>query len=112
MLLNYLVKRGHLREYIEKVILNGLQASPSTSSRLVIDIILASPTMPKTQGQQRSGVFVLGVKYSLAPSSIQLINGVITFTKSPVGQLSMPHSDALVLTLEVERHLMKRILVD
>ena len=55
---------------------------------------------------------MVDVNYSFALSSIQPIDGVITFTKSPLRQLSMPHDDALVLTLEVEKHLMKRILVN
>ena len=52
------------------------------------------------------------VNYSFAPSSIRPIDGLITFFESPLRQLSMPHYDALVLGLEVGKHLMKRILVD
>ena len=53
-----------------------------------------------------------GVNYSFAPSSIQPIDGVITFSESPIRKLSMPHDYALVLTIKVRKHLMKRILVD
>ena len=54
---------------------------------------------------------MVGVNYSFTPSSIRPIDGVITFIESPI-RLSMPHDDALVLTLEAGKHLMKRILVD
>ena len=91
---------------------NSSQALSSMRSRLVIDTILAGSTSPKNEGQPRSGIFVARFNYSFVPSCIQPINGVITFSKSPLRQLSMPHHDALVLTLEVERYLMKRILVD
>ena len=50
-----------------------------------------------------------GVNYSFAPSSAQPIDWLLTFSKSSLAQ---PHDDALVLTLEVGRHLMERILVD
>ena len=53
-----------------------------------------------------------GVIYIFAPSSIRPIDEVITFTGSLVRKLSMPHEDALVITLEVRKHLMKLILVD
>ena len=52
-----------------------------------------------------------GVNYSFALSSIQPIDELITFSESSLRHLSMPHYDALVLTLEVRKHLMKRILV-
>ena len=51
------------------------------------------------------------VNYSFAPSSIWPIR-LITFFESPLRQLSMPYYESLVLTLEVRKHLMKRILVD
>ena len=57
-------------------------------------------------------MFVAEGNYSFGPSSIQPIGGLITFSESPLRQLYMPHYDALVLTLEVGKHLMKRILVD
>ena len=53
-----------------------------------------------------------GVQYSFAPSSVCPINGTITFFESPLHQLSMPHNEALILTLEVGCHLMRRILID
>ena len=46
-----------------------------------------------------------GVNYSFAPGSARSIDGLLW-------QLAQPHDDAHVLTLEVERHLMKRMLVD
>ena len=51
------------------------------------------------------------VNYKFTLSSIRPIDGLITFSKSPLRQLSMPYYDALV-TLEVGQHLMKQILVD
>ena len=78
----------------------------------MIDAILVGSMSPKTRGQPRLGIFVARVNYSFAPSSIQPIKGLITFSESPLRQLSMPHYDVLVLTLEVGQHLMKRILVD
>ena len=53
-----------------------------------------------------------GVQYSFALSSVRPINGTITFFESPLHQLSTPHDDALVLTLKVGCHLMRRILID
>ena len=53
-----------------------------------------------------------GVNYCFAPSSIQIIDGLLTFFESPLRQFSIPHCDAVVLTLEVRKHLMKQILVD
>ena len=58
------------------------------------------------------GAFVAGVHYSFAPSSIQPIDGTITFSESPLRRLSTPHDAALILTLEVRCHLMRRILID
>ena len=52
------------------------------------------------------------VNYSFTPSSIRPIDGLLMFSKSPLRQLSMPHCDVLVLTLEVKKHLMKGILVN
>ena len=89
-LLNYLVKRGHLRAYIEEVALNRPQPLPHTSSRLIKDAILAGPMPPKTQGQPCSGIFMAEVNYSFTPSSIQPIDGLITFSEYPLRQLSMP----------------------
>ena len=57
-------------------------------------------------------MFVAEGNYNFGPSSIQPIDGLITFSESPLRQLYMPHYDALVLTLEVRKHQMKRILVD
>ena len=91
---------------------NNSQHLLPISSRSVIDTILASLTTPKTQGQPRSGIFVARVNFSFAPSSIRPIERVITFSEYSLIHLSIPHHDALVLTLEVGRHLMKQILVD
>ena len=68
--------------------------------------------MPKARGQTLSGVFVVGVNYNFSLSNNHPINGLITFSEVPLRQLSMPHDDALILILEVGKHLMKRILVD
>ena len=59
-----------------------------------------------------AGIFMAGVSYSFAPGSALLVNGILTFSESPLKQLVQPHDYDLVLTLEVGRHLMKRILVD
>ena len=53
-----------------------------------------------------------GVSYSFSPGRARPINGLLTFSKSSLQQLAQPHDHAIVLTLEVRRHLMKRILVD
>ena len=53
-----------------------------------------------------------GVNYIFTQSSIQPIDGVISFSESTLRDLSISHHEALVLTLEVRRHLMKWILVD
>ena len=91
---------------------NSSQPLPPTSSRLVIDTILAGLPSPRIWGWSRAGVLVTRVNYSFSPRNIRPIDGVITFTESPLRQLSTPHDYALVLTLEVGKHLMKRILVD
>ena len=78
----------------------------------MIGIILAVPKTSKTRGQPCSGNYVARINYCFAPSSIRPIDGVITFIESSLTQLSLPHSDAFVLTLEVMRHLMKWILID
>ena len=85
---------------------------PLINSRLVIDIILVGPMSPKIRGQQCSSIFVVEINYSFASSSIRPIDEIITFSESPISQLSMLHDDALVLTLEIGKHLMKRILID
>ena len=54
---------------------------------------------------------MVGVNYSFTSSNIRPIDKVITFTESPLRPLSTLHDDALVLTLMVEKHFMKRILV-
>ena len=110
-LLNYLVKKGYLREYIEEEASNSSQPLPHTSSRPVMDVILVGPTSSKSRGQSRLGIFVVGVNYSFTLSSIRPIDDLDTFSESPLRQLFMPHYDALVLTLEVEQHLKKQILV-
>ena len=58
------------------------------------------------------GIFVAVINYSFASSSIRPIEGIITCFESPLSQLSMPHDDTLVLTLEVGKHLMKLILIN
>ena len=57
-------------------------------------------------------IFMAGVSYSFAPGSALPVDGILTFSESPLKQLVQPHDDALVLTLEVGRHLMKHKLVD
>ena len=54
----------------------------------------------------------MAISYSFASRSARLVDGLLTFSKSPFKQLVQPHNDALILTWEVEQHLMKRILVD
>ena len=56
-LLNYLVKRGHLREYVEEASSNNSQPLPHTSSCPIINAILSSPTSAKIQGQPHSSIF-------------------------------------------------------
>ena len=97
-ILNYLVKRGHLREYVEEAALNSSQSLPHTSSHPVIDTILVGPASPKTQGQPRSGIFMAGVYYIFALSSIRPIDGLITFSESPLRVLvsfNGPHTNSL-----------------
>ena len=53
-----------------------------------------------------------GVSYNFAPSSARTIDGLFTFFESSLQQVAQPYDEALVPTLEVGRHLMKRILVD
>ena len=52
------------------------------------------------------------VSYSFAPRSACPMDGLLTFSNLPLQKLAQSHDDALVLTLEVERHLIKPILVD
>ena len=52
------------------------------------------------------------VSYSFSLGSAWPVDGLLTFSKLPLRQLARPHDDALVLTLEIRQHLMKRILVD
>ena len=113
-LLNFLAKRGHLQEYIKKTTptnsRSGVRTPRSlapTNSRLVIDTILVGLRTPKIQGHPHSGTLVAKINHSFAPSSIQPFNKIITFFESPLRKFSMPHDDALVLTLEVGKHLMK-----
>ena len=58
------------------------------------------------------GIFVVGVNYSFASGSARPVDGLLTFLEFSLLQLAHPHDDALVLTLEVGRHLMRRILID
>ena len=53
-----------------------------------------------------------GVHYSFAPNNVRPIDGTILFSESPLRQLSTPHDDALILTLEVGCHLMRHILIN
>ena len=75
------------------ILLNGLMSIPCTSQSM-FGAIIESP-----------------LNYSFAPSSVQPVDRFITFSESPLQQLALPHNDALVLTLEVGKHLMKRILI-
>ena len=56
--LNYLVKMGHLQEYVKEGASNSLQPLPYTSSRPVINAILSGLRTPKTRGQPCLGIFV------------------------------------------------------
>ena len=97
---------------MEEVVLNNSQVLLPISLRPVIDTILTESATPKAQCQPCSGVFAAEVNYSFSPSTTCLIDGIITFFEAPLRKLFMPHDDALILTLEVGKHLMKRILVD
>ena len=55
---------------------------------------------------------MVGVNYNFAPGSARHVDELLTFLESSLRQLAQPHDDALVLTLDVRRDLMKRILVD
>ena len=93
--------------------LTGSQRTPGFgSSHPVIDTILVGSLSPRSQGQPLVGVLVAGANCSFTPSNIRPIDGVITLTESHIRKLSMAHDDALVLTFEVGKHLIKHILVD
>ena len=85
-LLNYLVCKGNLQEYMESSAPNG-SSSPSlspfpTSQRPVIDTILAVPKLDHAWGKPHARIFVAGVKYSFALGSVRPIDGLLTFSKS------------------------------
>ena len=75
------------------ILLNGLMSISCTSQSMFGTVIESS------------------LNYSFAPSSVLPVDRFITFSESPLQQLALPHDDALVLTLEVGKHLMKRILL-
>ena len=100
-LLNYLVSKGQKKS----------PSPPPASQRTVIDMILESPKPAHAWGQPHVGIFLAGFNYGFASGSARPIDGLLTFSESPLRQLAHPHDDALVLTLEVGRHLMKCILV-
>ena len=75
-------------------------------------MILAAPKPAHAWGQLHVGIFVVGVNYGFTPGSARPIDRPLTFFESSLLQLAHPHDEALVLTLEVGRHLMKRILID
>ena len=52
------------------------------------------------------------INYNFAPGSARPVNGLLTFSESTLWQLAQPHDNALVLTLEVKRNLIKCMLVD
>ena len=66
----FLIKMGHLREYIEVLVPHSSQPLLTIRSRPMIDTILVGPVLPKVWGQPRTGVLVAGVNYNFAPSSI------------------------------------------
>ena len=92
---------------------SGIPAPPPLSNpHPIIDNILAAPKPTHSRGQPHSGIFVAGVTYGFGPSSSRPINGLIALPKSSKLRIAQPHNDALALTLEVGKHLMKQILVD
>ena len=111
-LLNFMAQKRDLQEYIEEMnptnsrsIVRSPRSITSKNPRSLIDTILASPMVPRIRGQPYLGTLVARIHYSFASSNIRPIDGTITFSKSPLQQLSMPHDDILILTLEVGNHL-------
>ena len=110
--LSYLVSKEHLKEYVENSSPRRSLSPPSASKRPIVDTILAAPKSTHAWGQPHVGIFVARVSYSFASGSAQPVYGLLTFSESPLMQLARPHDDALVLTLKVGWHLIKRILVN
>ena len=114
-----MAKRGHLQQYLEEPSPVNIRLSNRSprfsmpkSSRPIIDTILAGPMAPKARGRLSSRTLVVGVQFSLVLNNVRSIDSTITFSESPLLQLSAPHDDALVITLEVGCHLMRCILID
>ena len=68
----------------------GLERSPSppsVSKRSVVDIILVALEPTHARGQLNARIFVAEVSYSFAPRSAWHVNGLLTFSESPLKQL-------------------------
>ena len=103
-----MANRGHVLEYVEEevstIVTHKLSTSDKHNTR--------QPNVAQNLGSTPLKYIYGLINYSFAPSSIRPIDGIITFFEYPVRQLSMPDDDALVLTLEVGKYLMKQILID
>ena len=53
-LINFMVNRGHLREYIEEEVSNSCRPLSPKNTQLVIDKILDGPISPRTRAQPHS----------------------------------------------------------
>ena len=115
-----MVQIGHLRQYLAELGPTDPHSPPSYYSSKFPPNNRHNPRRPRgfirerstTLGCLPSGVLMAIIHYSFAPNSVRPIDGTVTFFECPLRQLSMPHDDALVLTLEIEGHLIKRILID
>ena len=81
-----MVKMGHLLKYIEEAVSNNSHPLLPTNYRPMIDTILVNPISSKTRAQPHSRILIPEVNCSFASSSIQPIDGVITFSGSPISR--------------------------
>ena len=87
-LLNYLIRKRHLQEYMESSALRESPSPPSTGKWPVIDNILATPKLAHARGQPHARIFLARVNYSFALGSARPIDRLITFFMSSLRQLA------------------------
>ena len=111
-LLNYLVSKGHLQEYVESLAPKRSPSLPSARQRQITNMIHAAPNMTHAREQSHARIFMARVTYSFSSGSARPVDGLLPMFNSSLRQLAQPHHDALILTLKIMWLLMKHILVD
>ncbi|XP_058185836.1 uncharacterized protein LOC131303063 [Rhododendron vialii] len=119
-LLERLVAQGHLDQYIDRSKTPARQTNPNPNEqRPLIHVIhgLVSKEFESTlqadlsRASTSKQVLVVGPGFK-RPRTEELPKWTITFTERDLERVQTPHSDALVVTVKIGVHDVKRILID